>query len=119
VSRAESSHVIADNRFISNKHCVLERSTDGTVTVTDHSSNGTHVNGARLVKGQAHVLSAGDEITLVKAKGDKQKLLAYEFRPADTASKGSDSASAKAPCMSARAAQWSDLCSGAQADVDN
>jgi predicted component of type VI protein secretion system len=47
--------VIGNNRFISSKHCVVARDEAGNVTVTDFSSNGTFLNGIKLVKGQPHV----------------------------------------------------------------
>lgn len=51
---------------VSRIHAAIDRSED-TLTITDMgSSNGTHLNGQKLVKNQPRVLRDGDEIRLGK-----------------------------------------------------
>ena len=40
--------VVAENRFVSSRHCLLERDEKGGKWISDSSSNGTLLNGARL-----------------------------------------------------------------------
>ena len=51
------------------------------VTLTDSSSNGTYVNGARLTKGTALTLKAGDRVHLFKPKTKKAQgqLVLFDF----------------------------------------
>jgi hypothetical protein len=52
-----------DRSVISRRHCTLD--TDGvTFTITDHSANGTSVNGARLQRDVPTLLEDGSEVTL-------------------------------------------------------
>jgi pSer/pThr/pTyr-binding forkhead associated (FHA) protein len=40
--------VVGGNRFVSSRHCLLERDEKGGKWISDSSSNGTLLNGARL-----------------------------------------------------------------------
>ncbi|OQR99661.1 hypothetical protein THRCLA_06423 [Thraustotheca clavata] len=58
---------------LSKKHCVLECKEDATtkrteVYITDTSTNGTKLNGERLVKGAPQVLRHDDKITLLSSQ---------------------------------------------------
>lgn len=50
---------------ISNKHFKLWLSvSDNTLWIQDSSTNGTHLNGNRLVKGSSYIVNQGDEISV-------------------------------------------------------
>lgn len=50
---------------LSNKHFrVWFSTTDATLWIQDNSTNGTHLNGTRLVKGSNYILNQGDEISV-------------------------------------------------------
>lgn len=61
--------VVTDDPYVSARHCELTRQADGSWTLTDYSTNGTHVRGRlypsgfRLALGVA-TLRAGDVITV-------------------------------------------------------
>ena len=42
--------VISGNKFVSTDHCELTKGEDGGVWITDKSTNGTLLNGSRLVR---------------------------------------------------------------------
>ena len=49
---------------ISGKHCLIERDDNGTIRITDHSSNGTSVEKETLGKGNSKILNDGEHITV-------------------------------------------------------
>ena len=49
---------------ISGKHCLIERDDNGTIRITDHSSNGTSVEKETLGKGNSKILTDGEHITV-------------------------------------------------------
>eukprot|EP01084_Bolivina_argentea_P265788 450647_1 len=51
-------------KYISGTHCTLCHKRNGTVTVQDHSSNGTYVNRIKLGKGKKRILHHGEELHL-------------------------------------------------------
>ena len=65
---------------ISGKHCLIERDDNGTIRITDHSSNGTFVEKQTLGKGNSKVLSDGEHITLKSGPG---AVIEYVFRRRD------------------------------------
>lgn len=87
IGRAEDCHVrVQDNeQRISRKHATLKVMKNGKMFITDHSSNGTFVNGVRIVANVDFPVKRGDSISFANnAKLDwnliprsKNKLLIY------------------------------------------
>lgn len=70
---------LKDCGFVSRKHARLSRNS-GELTITDlNSTNFTYVNGELLRPGVAHVLHAGDEVSLggCVIEGKRQTMAAY------------------------------------------
>jgi len=69
----EHLHVTVDDKRVSSQHCRIwrvdqaDQASPGTPSflVQDNSSNGTFLNGARLLKGKQYPLQSGDELSLV------------------------------------------------------
>jgi len=65
VGRSASADVKIDNHYVSNQHLSFTLSGNGTVTVTDlGSSNGTYVEGSKLMAHVPHIIHPGDRIML-------------------------------------------------------
>ncbi len=63
VGRARNNDIVLSHHSISKLHAHITQK-DGVLCVTDTgSSNGTRVNGTRLVQGEAHPIRLGDSIT--------------------------------------------------------
>lgn len=61
----ECDVVLASSTRLSNKHFKIWLNlSDNTLWIQDTSTNGTHLNGNRLVKGSNYILSQGDEIAV-------------------------------------------------------
>lgn len=64
VGRAPSCTVRLDSPAVSARHCSLVRSAGQTFVVDRHSTNGTHLNGKRLVPGRLARLFEGDVVQI-------------------------------------------------------
>jgi pSer/pThr/pTyr-binding forkhead associated (FHA) protein len=66
VGRSPESDLIVSHPSISRKHCQVEV-IDNTLFITDlNSSNGTFLNGMRLVSGEKHIIKSGDKLVIGK-----------------------------------------------------
>jgi len=66
VGRSPESDLIVPHPSISRKHCQVEV-IDNTLFITDlNSSNGTFINGMRLIPDEKHGLKAGDKLVIGK-----------------------------------------------------
>lgn len=62
---ADCDFVLSSCTRLSNKHFKLWLNlTDNTLWIQDTSTNGTHLNGNRLVKGSNYIVNQGDEISV-------------------------------------------------------
>ncbi|KAJ9460385.1 Mitogen-activated protein kinase kinase kinase 3 [Diplonema papillatum] len=86
--RLKSNTVELKDQRVSSVHFKIERETDGRLdngialpaTITDLSTNGTFVNGHRLVKNRVHHLRNGDEIGVVQLSvGSLSERYAFSF----------------------------------------
>ena len=87
--------VIAGKQRVSTRHTCLRGRGAGAVFITDHSTNGTSINGARLKKGLETLLSGGDEIDIAGAAK-------YIFQPAKPTGPGDGPPSASAAAVSSK-----------------
>lgn len=65
IGRAPDNTIVVGQEFetVSNRHADLSIDDDGRLTFTDHSSNGTNING-REIRNQSVAVAVGDEIRL-------------------------------------------------------
>ena len=76
LGRGAKSAIVINHAKISTRHCVIERAADSmAVSIKDMSTNGTYLNGKRLMKGRPHKLRSGDEIGLVRDSSQEPALL--------------------------------------------
>ncbi|SRR5258708_1985549 len=66
IGRARDCHLIIDHTQVSRLHACLEYDHEQVVLTDLNSTNGTFVNGERLVPGQQKRLRAGDKINLAQ-----------------------------------------------------
>lgn len=72
---------LSENRLISGHHCFIQRETDGSVSLTDTSTNGTILNlKDKITKGKSKTLCHGDEFYLVYKKSDPELNVGYIFQ---------------------------------------
>lgn len=69
--RRSNCHVVFKHPAISGLHCSLQNHGDAIVRLTDHSTNGTFVNGLVVGKGKSVMINDGDEIVLIKSPQDR------------------------------------------------
>jgi ABC-type multidrug transport system ATPase subunit/pSer/pThr/pTyr-binding forkhead associated (FHA) protein len=97
VGRSPENNVVLEGRDISRVHARIFLNTEGQPCLTDSSSNGTFINGERVV-GEA-VLKAGDQVRFGAGPDNIFRLEAEgESRPAANA--GSSSGAGAAPALS-------------------
>ncbi|CAI8049022.1 E3 ubiquitin-protein ligase CHFR [Geodia barretti] len=72
--------VVAENRFVSSRHCLLERDEKGGKWISDSSSNGTLLNGARLQRHKRVKLRDGNVIGVVFRRDKPDFNLSYRFQ---------------------------------------
>ena len=62
VGRGSTCDLLITGPQVSSRHALFRRQGVGEVFITDHSTNGTYLNGRRLNKGVEERIKAGDEI---------------------------------------------------------
>ncbi|XP_065178136.1 E3 ubiquitin-protein ligase CHFR-like [Sycon ciliatum] len=68
------------SKCVSSRHCVLTRkSSSGRVEVKDVSTNGTLLNGTKLVKNNPVQIDSGDTVALVQKREDPSQNLSFQF----------------------------------------
>ncbi|MGJ7922729.1 type VII secretion protein EssC [Neobacillus sp. LXY-4] len=66
IGRAKDSHICFTNKLVSSSHCTIEYLSGGRAVIRDHnSSNGTYVNGKKVIEKE---LSIGDTIFIMGLK---------------------------------------------------
>eukprot|EP00124_Ichthyophonus_hoferi_P003781 Ihof_evm2s352 gene=Ihof_evmTU2s352 len=78
LGRSADCNLKLEDIALSDEHCVINTA-NGITTVTDLSTNGTYVNNKRLPKGEAIILSPGDELCL-KMEDAAASKIAYLFQ---------------------------------------
>lgn len=84
IGRDEACDLVLDGEGVSRRHCSIAP-VPGGYLLSDESSNGTLVNGARV--GRTHVLDDGDILRLHDEELRFELLTAHESKPAESASR--------------------------------
>lgn len=101
IGRGKQNDVVISKQRISSRHTSLRGRGAGAIFITDHSTNGTSVNGERLKKGVETLLRGGDEIDIAGAA-------TYIFQPPQVLRASENPPSADACAAAAVASKMDD-----------
>uniref|UniRef100_A0A1B6EI08 E3 ubiquitin-protein ligase CHFR n=2 Tax=Cuerna arida TaxID=1464854 RepID=A0A1B6EI08_9HEMI len=64
IGRSPDAFISIEDKLISRRHCVIEKSSGNSFTICDMSSKGTYLNGKKMLKNQVYELHHRDKISL-------------------------------------------------------